>query len=249
MSNALPTELDHSLAGRSAFRQVSRARPWLSISRMVIFQAVIIIFTTCLGLYKTGNPSRYFGEGRFTMGISCAQLLAVAWFAWCIYRCRRAATGGLGLFSPHLVWLLVASGFVFLTLDEGFELHEKLDRLIHAWVIHAKANPWTDRIDDALIAIYGLVGMGVMWKFRKEVLLLRRSLLLPLILGFVSLFVSVGCDALSNGDELLHWMTGDLALAKVLNGWLSVGDGAFTLLAEGLFINAFYNGWKQSRFI
>ena len=48
------------------------------------------------------------------------------------------------------------------------------------------------------------------------------------------------CDTISNGEDFLVWLYGNVATAKRLNSWFAVGDGAFTLLAEGFFLAAFY---------
>jgi hypothetical protein len=36
-------------------------------------------------------------------------------------------------------------------------------------------------------------------------------------------------------------------LASVLVQWADVGDGTFTLVAEGCFVAAFFAGWRQTR--
>jgi hypothetical protein len=210
------------------------------------FNVVVCVFTVCLGLYKTGNPSRYFGEGRFTTAISCLQLLAVAVFCALIFLQRNRVMRGRPGRLAVLVWAAIAAGFVFLTLDEALQFHEKLDK----WILRTLSlenNQITDRLDDALIGFYGLCGLIVMWACRSEMLRFRSVMFKPLVLGFIALVLSVLGDTISNGDELLLAMTGDLALAKKLNGWFSVVDGAFTLIAEGFFVAAFFAGWKQAR--
>jgi len=213
---------------------------------IIITDLLIILFSTILGLMKTGNPSRYFGEGRFTMGISCAQLLTVGFFAFRTFQARRDSMSGRGIFSSRLVWLIVAFGFVFLAYDEAFEFHEHFDQFIQK-SLGLKDTPLLDRIDDALIALYGVIGLTVLWCFMRELLLFRRAMTTPLVAGFICLFLSVAADTASNGDEFLFWLTGDMPTAQLMNVWLSVADGGFTILGEGFFIVGFYSAWLRAR--
>ena len=205
----------------------------------------IIVFATALGLLKTGNPSRYFGEGRFTTAISCFQLLLTAVFAFRILRARRTtvAVHGEWKLGPWL-WGAIAFGFVFLAADDAFRLHERMDRRIHR-VFELQNNLLTDHIDDAIIALYGCIGLGVLWAFRREMLAFK-VMVRPLAVGFAFGAGSVICDTLASRADLFYRATGSQATAKALDGWFSVGDGAFTLLAEGAFAAAFYIGMNSA---
>jgi hypothetical protein len=211
-----------------AASRVLKAILWANIA--------LILFAVTLGLIKTGNPSRYFGEGRFTTGVSCFQLLVTAGLAFVVCRMRRRADPHAG-FSVCL-WILVATGFVFLAADDAFQIHEHLDGWIHK-SLHLRQTGLTDRIDDAIIAVYAIIGIGVLWLFREE--LLRFKPMLPVLsAGFIALAGSILFDTLSNRDDLLFWVVQNRWLSKTLEGWLAVVDGACELIAEGLFITAFY---------
>jgi hypothetical protein len=212
--------------------------PRRAIATTVVANLLVITFAVVLGLVTTGKPSRYFGEGRFTTAFSCAQLLAVAFLSSRIFRARRPFASMIGSISAAWVWAVIAAGFVFLAADDAFEIHERLDRIIHS-VFLIRETAWTDRLDDAIIAMYGLVGVTILWMFRTEILFFRE-IWRPLGGGFVCLCASVVCDAVSNEEHFLIWLWGDVATAKRLNTWFAVGDGAFTLLAEGFFLAAFY---------
>ena len=205
---------------------------------------VIIAFAIILGLGTAGKPSRYFGEGSFTTAISCGQLLAVAFFSGRMFLARRPLAPPIGSISAAWVWGLIAAGFAFLAADDAFEIHEQLDRIIHA-TFHIQETAWTDRLDDMIIAVYGLLGFSVLWLFRREILLFR-PMRKPMAGGFLCLFASVVCDTISNDEQLLVWLCCDPATAKQLNSWFAVGDGAFTLLAEGLFLAAFYLSYRAA---
>jgi hypothetical protein len=225
--------------------------PRVFLRVMVVFNLVLIVVSIVLGLVKTGNPSRYFGEGRYTTFFSAAQLLAVGVFSWLTFRQRSRAQSASRIASPgaswqYYVWLLVALGFAFLAVDEIAEVHERMDR----WILQALAlphTPVTNRLDDLIMASFGLMGISVLWICRKELRPFWPSMRAPMIAGFMGLFLMVLCDTAAQDDHFFLWLTGDLPLAKKLNGWFSAFEGALTLLPEGLFMAAFYAAWHQAR--
>jgi hypothetical protein len=208
---------------------------------LVLFLAVnlaVIAAAVILGLSKTGNPSRYFGEGRFTTAVSCAQLLLVAFFAFRIFAARRALSAKL--FAGPALWLFVAAGFVFLAADDAFKIHETLGRLLRG-AVPSGGGP----MDDLVLVAYGLAGIAMLWLYRRE-LRPMRVMLPPLAIGFIFAAAAILSDALGDKPGLLLRFVGDLVRAKKLQGWADVGDGGFTLLAEGLFASAFYLGWRTA---
>lgn len=217
--------------------RLDQIRPLIIVANLIVIALAIV-----LGLVTTGKPSRYFGEGRFTTIISCGQLLAIAFLSGRIFLMRRPVAPPLGPVSAAWIWGLIAVGFAFLAADDAFEIHERLDRIIHE-AFHMQETGWTDRLDDMIIAAYGVVGFSLLWLFREEILFvtpMRR----PLGTGFLCLLASVACDTISNDDQFLVWLLDDPATAKRLNIWFAVGDGAFTLLAEGFFLVAFYLSYR-----
>lgn len=209
------------------------------------FNSSVITYAILRGLSKTGNPGRYFGEGRFTTFISCGQLLLVALFAWLTFAARRSQTTGRSAFSGPALWAFIAAGFVFLAADEAFKIHESFDFLIHT-VLQLSETPLTDRIDDALIALYGVIGCGFLWAYRRELLAFKE--ILPLLgAGFVGLALSVLCDVISNDESGVRWFYQNEPVPQQLAGWFSAGDGAFTLLGEGFFVAAFHVAFCRAR--
>ncbi len=203
----------------------------------------VIAFALGHGLHHTGNPSRYFGEGRYTTGVSCFQLLVVAGLTFATWRKRQqAANDGAG---GRWIWALIGSGFIFLACDDAFKIHEHLDKWIR-YAFHLPLNAFTDRIDDAIIGVYGLAGLAALWITRREWLRFE-DMFRPLMAGFVLLALNVTCDALSNRPDVFRAATGSVPLSKKIESWFAVGDGAFQLLAEGLFIAAFYGAWFAAR--
>jgi hypothetical protein len=211
----------------------------------LVFNCGLVAYAISRGLGKTGNPGRYFGEGRFTTIVSCAQLLLVALFGWLTFLARRRLANGRGIFSGPVLWAFIAAGFVFLAADDAFKIHERLDLIIHE-IFHLQETSLTDRLDDGLIALYGVIGCGVLWSYRRELFAFKEILPL-LVAGFACLAASVLCDVISNDESGLQWFFQGAPVPKQLNGWFSAGDGAFTLIGEGFFVAAFYLAFRKAR--
>ena len=204
----------------------------------------VIAFAVAHGLWHSGNPSRYFGEGRYTTGVSCLQLLLTAFFSFGMFRARRAATPDRSWRAGFWVWLLMGAGFVFLAADDAFQFHERIGHALNT-LFPMHGSVLAGRIDDMVIGVYGLIGLWVLWLFRRE-LLDFRVMLRPLAIGFVFTFLSVLCDTLGHHEDIFLKLTHDLPLAKHLQAWADTGDGSFTLLAEGMFAVAFFCGWRRA---
>ena len=233
-----PTVPFRGLTVRKTSSEHSPMTPRRAITTLVVANLIIIVFAIILGFSTAGKPSRYFGEGRFTTGFSCAQLLATAFLSGRIFLARRPLASNVGPLSAAWVWAFIAAGFVFLAGDDAFRIHERLDATLHA-TLHMQETEFTDRLDDGIIAIYGFIGLAILWLFRKDIFFFHQ-IRRPLRGGFLCLFASVACDAISNGEQFPAWLSGNVATEKRLNSWFAVGDGAFTLLAEGFFLAAFY---------
>jgi hypothetical protein len=204
-----------------------------------------VLVAILLGLSTTGKPSRYFGEGRFTTFVSCVQLLVVTLLSTRIVLARRSWSYTVDPSAAAAwVWGLIAGGFAFLAADEALQIHERLDFVIHK-ALDIRETALTDRLDDAIIATYALFGAGILWYFRRELLFFKPSGKL-LGAGFVCLFGSVLCDALSNDEVVIVLLLGHTQWSMKLVQWIAVGDGTFTLIAEGFFVAAFYLSYRAT---
>jgi hypothetical protein len=120
---------------------------------------------------------------------------------------RRKVPGPLNFRDQGTIWLLIAVGFLYLAVDEKSLLHEGMDRSLHT-SLDLVPTAWTSRLDDLLIGLYGLGGIGFLWWYRAEVKRFPGCLRL-LKVGFVALFLSVAADTASNRNDLFVWMLGE----------------------------------------
>jgi len=206
---------------------------------------LLIAFAIGRGLYKTGNPARYFDEGRFTMILSCSQLLASAFVLGSIGLIRKRQLGWQGLRTPWVIWLLMSAGFVFLTLDEGFQFHEAMDLMIHK-IFSIEETGWSDRIDDLIIAAYAVFGVGMMYIYRSEFKPFR-GFIPYLIIGIILTGVTVVCDVISNRDDMLSMVFSDHDTVLSWKNWMSVAEGAATLLAEMTLLIGFIHAAQTAK--
>lgn len=173
---------------------------------------------------------------------SVAQLAAIGLICAEIYRRRdraqRAAGTSLAFWRrPSLIWLLIALGFLFMAVDEQLRLHERMDERILSW-LDLEQDAVTDRLDDAIVALYGVVGLTLMWLYRPELGPYRRelSLLAP---GLVLYILMVFIDVLTNRVDILFHLIEEPLDAYVVHDFLGGLEEALKLLSEWLLLAAF----------
>lgn len=169
---------------------------------------------------------------------STLQLLATAAAAWVLWR-RRQAQSRFGQSAAVWVWKLVAVGFVFLACDELFMIHEHLDWGMHR-VLGWKPTGWTDRLDDLIVAAYGALGAGVLWRAREE--LRHFSAALPASLASALLLaVSIIFDTVTNRRDVILWLVADPEKAQHIRLLLSVLEDVAKTLGEGVAAAVIYH--------
>ncbi|WP_319548238.1 hypothetical protein [Desulfogranum marinum] len=128
-----------------------------------------------------------FTEDGFITKLSVFQLLVIGWLSYNIFRTQRIQRRSSLWRDSSFVWLIIALGFLFLAVDELFLVHENIDYFIHD-VFNMEETALTDRIDDFLVGLYGLAGIGVLFVFRDELKAYRETFVF-FVIGFV-LFLS-----------------------------------------------------------
>ena len=194
-----------------------------------------------------GNPiEQYFSkEASYITWVSFFQLLIIANLSLQIYKSVKNKQVKQLWKSPALLWGIIALGFLYLAVDEVIRIHENLDNIIHR-VFHLKKTAITDRLDDAIIGFYGLVGVGVLYYFRSELKKYKKSFPLFLI-GFVLLFLMVIIDMSNNNIDVIKMLVSDHNLRHTVFSISKVLEDSLKLIAESFFIGAFYFCFKSSK--
>ncbi len=127
-------------------------------------------------------------------------------------------------------------------------IHENIDHQIH-YVFNLQETILTDRIDDVIIGLYGLAGIGVLIAYRDELKTYREAL--PFFTcGFVLLFTMVGLDLFTNRNDILPVLF-DHHHNKpaVFYPWLSHAEDWLKVFAEAFFILAFYAILQKAKYM
>jgi hypothetical protein len=174
--------------------------------------------------------------------VSVIVLLAIAAVCARIYAVRRRPEA-TWFGGTERIWLLISLGFVFLALDEALSIHEAIDVLIHR-VLAMRETWFTDRIDDIIILVYGVLGILILFAHRAEFRGLagyRRYF----VVGFLLLAVMVALDLLSNRRDFLHATGLAHSWVPSVHHVLEVAEEVAKLLAEGAFLLGFLTIYNQ----
>lgn len=207
----------------------------LPVSGIFASVAVLLLVAVALGLWRDQLDWQFRESGIVTYG-SVLLLGLISLTSFAIGKVRRDRARPL-LRDPRAVWIAIGAGFAFLALDDLAQIHENLDKLIHT-LAGAKSTALTDRLDDLIIALYGLVGLAVLWLCRSELRRFRE--LLPWLgFGFALLVLQVGLDAISNRDEWLDWLAVAEAQRPLYADVMTVFEEGAKLFAEAAFLSGF----------
>jgi hypothetical protein len=183
------------------------------------------------------SPKTLAAESSPIQLLSVGQLVASAVICWKMFRVRCPGAKSR-LDTPEAVWAIMAAGFLFLSIDESAQVHERLDFLIHTR-FGIEETGISDRLDDVIVAAYGLLGIVVLFKYRSE--LVRFRGVLPLIAsGFVFMCLMIALDMVTNRNDVLPLFIPEPASGEALTHWLNLTEEVFKVLAEGMFLGGFY---------
>lgn len=189
-----------------------------------------------------GNLASQFGETKFITKFSALQLLAVGWLAFQIFKARRPAPPAPAWRTPALLWAIIAAGFCFLALDELLKIHERMDEWIHL-LFGIQQTALTDRIDDLIVGLYGLIGLVVLGIYRAELKLFRPAI--PYFIGgFILLFAMVAVDVGANAKDVLPALVREEQVKTALQAFTALEE-SFKILGEAVFILAFHRALFQ----
>ena len=203
--------------------------------KVVALNAVVIVVTILVAT-PSDTVSRQFDEGGIITYFSVIQLLMLSWFSDKIFKTRRQ-----GIKHPWqssvAIWGIFSFGFFFLALDDLIMIHEWFDKMIHA-VGQFEETGWSDRIDDLIVALYGLMAIGLLVVYRRE--LKKFRLAFPYtVVGFLLLFLMVGVDAITNRNDILPIIFSE-EVVDVLLDWDLIVEEALKLMSEAVLIVAAY---------
>ncbi len=186
---------------------------------------------------------RQFEDGGFITYFSVIQLFILSYFMHQMFKLRGQSFRRPWR-SPAAVWGIFSLGFSFLALDDLLMIHEFLDKTIHKiWL--AQETAASDRIDDLIVGLYGLIAIGIFIRCRHE--LKKYGAVTPYVIaGFICLFAMVGIDVITNRDDILLTVFSAEATEQI-QGWIFVLEEGFKLISEGFLIVAAHTCLKIAR--
>ena len=206
---------------------------------LVYVDFLTVLLAIGLGFALHHSPTAYTGEGEPITWLSFVHLLVTSALAWEVFSRRTGGSVRGNVWrSPTFVWLLIALGFLFLAIDEIVAIHESVDHLFHR-TFQIEETGLSDRLDDVIVLGYGLIGVGVLYAYRGE--LVRYKSALPLVMcGFV-LFVFMSLlDALVNRDDVFLFLGISQEGSYALAIWIGGVEEGLKILAEAALLGATY---------
>jgi hypothetical protein len=186
---------------------------------------VVVAFT----IHKQTGVN-HFKEDGFVTIFSGLQLLHISIFVFQINKHSEWK-------SSSAIWLIIAHGFLFLAADEIYLIHENIDIEIHR-LFSIQETGLTDRIDDLLVGLYGLIGIGVLYAYRNELKMYREAF--PFfIFGFVLVFIMVVLDIVTNRKDILQLIF-EYPFVNTIHTFLSNAEDSLKIFAESFFFSGFY---------
>lgn len=209
-------------------------------SKRLLFQVLAINIAAIVGTVVLSAPfgkvSRQFEDGGFITYVSVIQLFILSHFAYKIFK-QRSKVFQHPWQSPIAIWAIMSLGFSFLALDDLLMIHEWLDEVIHS-ILRFEETALSDRLDDFIIGCYGLLAIGGLVHYRKEIKHYRPAL--PhTVIAFVLLFITVAIDALTNRDDVLLTMFSPEQVVNIVY-WMVVPEDGLKILSEAFLIVAIH---------
>ena len=213
---------------------------------IILFDSVVVAVAIFLGIHDD-DPLKHLEERGFLTLISFFQLLAISVVSWLVFLKSKNQKKTERKFwkCPFMLWAIVSFGFLFLAIDERYKTHEKMDERIHE-LLMIQETGLTDRIDDLIVALYALLGIGILYLYRKEFKKYRQAFFF-IKTGMVLLFIMVFLDVISNRGDILQLFIEDGSLVNTLLIWLSVIEDSLKIFAEGYFLVGFYTILERAK--
>lgn len=213
---------------------------------IVLFLQSLAISLGIWGAIAAGySPKAYFEEGGYLTILSCLQLLGAAILSRKIFLTIQDSTKSI-LIQNGLFWQVVSWGLFYLTIDDAFQIHEYLDKLIHSLLnilLDFEETSVSDLADDIIVGGYLLLFLVYVAKEWQTVRIFKRSFVYFQI-GFVLTVVMITFDAASNNYLFVSMLTDDPDRQTLMRVWFGIFEDSMKIYAEGLFLVGIYKCWR-----
>lgn len=201
-----------------------------------VLTAVLVLGVGIAALIPGAKIGWMFGEGDLMTCESFFALLMCGSIARRIWLMKISKMRG-DVPAEIYTWKYLSTIFIFLAFDELLRIHELADGLIHR-LAGVRPNDITDHLDDLFVALYGVVGLIILIRGRKE---LRHyiSVYRYFIGAAVFTIFSIALDFLDSAKPLLRPLFPDPQTLQRVVDILDVGEESSKIYAELFFVGAF----------
>jgi hypothetical protein len=233
---------------RLAVLLTGSADPWRAPVARLAFHLLAwntaLILVGVLLAAALGRPlTWWFGERHPMSWVSFGLLLFIAGFA---KRIGLARPPSAGVRDSRTLWPLLAVVFVYLACDDLLAIHEGIDDRL-CLLFGLDRNGWADQINDAVVGLYGGVGVFALVLFWKETLRFLPAWRYFLAAAAMSLVMFV-FDWASNGPNYpLARYFGERPLVQRAIVIMGTGEDILKIYAEVLFVCAFAAVLERAR--
>jgi len=204
---------------------------------------IAVIVAILLSIPFERSVGHEFGEGGLITYFSAIQLFILSRFCYKVFRLRSHSVKAPWR-SSIAIWGIMSLGFSFLALDDLLMIHEWFDKVIHG-VAQIEETGLTDRIDDLIVGLYGLIAIGLLVYYRHE--LKRYRKVGPYVVaGFAFLFLMVGVDALTNRNDVLK-LVFPREIMRTITTWDAVLEESLKIFSEAFLIVAAYLCYRKAQ--
>jgi len=218
------------------------SKPKTPLLKVLALNLIVIVGTVVISA-PFQSVGHQFKEGGIITYFSVVQLFILSYLAYLVFK-ARADGFKHPWHSSIAIWGIASLGFSFLALDDWLSIHEKLDMLIHR-VGQFQETGVSDRIDDLIVGLYGVMAVGLLVIYRRE-LMRYKSVLGYVVIGFVLMFLMVGIDVVTNRDDLLILLFSRETTTFIM-GWIFVPEESFKLFSEAFLIVAVHRCYEIAK--
>lgn len=178
-----------------------------------VYALTAVVLAVSIAAAPASQPDRYFTEKQTVHVFSAALLYTGCLLSLFNYAAAKHGLAGSGaLEGLTRFWLLATVGLAWLALDELFALHEGIDDgLFRALGLKEGTKPLN--YDAAIIAGYGVAGLAILARYRRE-LVEVDGFFAYLIAGGFFAAVSVVCDLFDEGVPQVYFEDGSKLFAN-----------------------------------
>ena len=223
---------------KSNFLTFSEDSPIKQVLYKILFiDSLLVTFAISSAIALGESPDLHFREEGFLTYVSCLQLLIAAVISGKIFNFIRDDPNHR-LSGNKIVWLVISLGFLFLALDDAFEIHEEIDFLLHE-VFNIEQTNISDLLDDLIVGAYILIFLIYIASQWKTIQLFKSSFAFFLA-GCILTAMMVILDLASHNNYIASLMTDDAERILVVKQWFGAWEDAAKIYAEGMFIVGVY---------